>query len=74
MFFLDVFVRSGNAMGFRLETLTKICDTKSADNQLTLLVYIVETVEMIVSFLKKLVSINLLNMRIRAIFRNFVTS
>ena len=36
-------------MGFKLETLTKIGDTRSSDNQLTLLIYLAETVDLIVS-------------------------
>ena len=44
--------KRGNALGFKLETLTKICDTRASDNQLNLLVYIVETIEREVRILK----------------------
>lgn len=41
------FGKRGNAVGFKMETLTKICDTKATDNKLTLMVYLVETIEVI---------------------------
>ena len=35
----------GSANGFRISSVNKLMDTKSADNQMTLLHYLVQTVE-----------------------------